>query len=242
MDYKIDDSTSIYFKSIYSNLQDYGDKWYYEPVCDRRPQVLHLKQAPRCFDHQLLLGGTKQFTASLLTWEVCRRHDPTNWIPPVIRKQIFPGSDPSWSAATIPPRRPAHRAAFRQRLRRARFSAPGGLQLGLQGHHDFQGPERAAQPERASPPIRRIIISGRTSGFSNSAARSATAHKYQNATENVYDGWKAANYPMTMFLSSFSSNNSSTTSISAVISARSRISISLQTYTLANLSTYRRRL
>jgi hypothetical protein len=32
-------------------------------------------------------------------------------------------------------------------------------------------------------------------------------HKYQDATENVYDGWNAASYPMTQFLSDFSSNN-----------------------------------
>ena len=32
-------------------------------------------------------------------------------------------------------------------------------------------------------------------------------HKFQDATETVYDSWKTANYPMTMFLSGFSSNN-----------------------------------
>ena len=31
-DYKFSDSSSIYLKGLYSNLQDYGDKWYYEPV------------------------------------------------------------------------------------------------------------------------------------------------------------------------------------------------------------------
>ena len=31
--------------------------------------------------------------------------------------------------------------------------------------------------------------------------------KLQDATETVYDGWNAANYPMTQFLNSFSSSN-----------------------------------
>src|SRR5262249_20906682 len=32
-------------------------------------------------------------------------------------------------------------------------------------------------------------------------------HKYQNATETVYDGWDATKYPMTQFLNDFSSSN-----------------------------------
>ena len=53
VDYKINDSTGIYFKSIYSNLKDYGDKWYYAPYATGRSQVLHVKQTAGCFDCEL---------------------------------------------------------------------------------------------------------------------------------------------------------------------------------------------
>ena len=64
------------------------------------------------------------------------------------------------------------------------------------------------------------------------------AHKYQDATETVYDGWNAANYPMTNFLSTFSSNNYLNGSyFGGHYGPVSDFNL-LQTYTLANLGAY----
>ena len=68
-DYKISDSSSIYFKSLYSNLQDYGDKWYYEPVATSAPKFYTSSKRPDASIASYLIGGRKQFTSSLLTWE-----------------------------------------------------------------------------------------------------------------------------------------------------------------------------
>lgn len=38
---------------------------------------------------------------------------------------------------------------------------------------------------------------GSHSGVFEVGGKIRNAHKYQNATENVYDGWSAASYPMT---------------------------------------------
>ena len=64
------------------------------------------------------------------------------------------------------------------------------------------------------------------------------AHKYQDATENVYDGWKAASYPMTMFLSSFSSNNFFNNQYFGGHFGPVSDFNQLQTYTLANLGSF----
>jgi TonB-dependent receptor len=64
------------------------------------------------------------------------------------------------------------------------------------------------------------------------------AHKYQDATENVYDGWKAAKYPMTMFLSNFSSNNFFNNQYFGGQFGPVSDFNQLQTFTLANLSSF----
>ena len=35
-DYKFNDNNSIYSHGLYSDLKDWGDKWYYAPVCGRK--------------------------------------------------------------------------------------------------------------------------------------------------------------------------------------------------------------
>ncbi len=64
------------------------------------------------------------------------------------------------------------------------------------------------------------------------------AHKYQNATETVYDGWSAANYPMTSFLNNFSSSNFFNNDyFGGHFGPVSDFNL-LQNYTLSNLSQY----
>lgn len=69
-DYKFSDSSSIYFKGLYSNLQDYGDKWYYEPVSTSAPKFYTSSKRPDASIASYTLGGRKQFGPSRLTWEV----------------------------------------------------------------------------------------------------------------------------------------------------------------------------
>ena len=63
-------------------------------------------------------------------------------------------------------------------------------------------------------------------------------HKYQNSTEDVYDGWKAASYPMTQFLSTFSSNNYQSGDYFGGHYGPVSDFNQLQKYTLANLSSF----
>ena len=63
-------------------------------------------------------------------------------------------------------------------------------------------------------------------------------HKYQNSTEDVYDGWKAANYPMTQFLSTFSSNNYLSGNYFGGHFGPVSAFTQIESYTLANLANY----
>ena len=63
-------------------------------------------------------------------------------------------------------------------------------------------------------------------------------HKYQNSTEDVYDGWKAASYPMTQFLSNFSSSNYLSGDYFGGHFGPVSDFNQLQTYTLTNLSNF----
>ncbi len=63
-------------------------------------------------------------------------------------------------------------------------------------------------------------------------------HKYQNATEDVYDGWSAGSYPMTQFLNDFSSSNYLNNSYFGGHYGPVSDFNKIQTYTLANLANF----
>ncbi len=237
VDYKINDSTSIYFKSIYSNLKDYGDKWYYEPVATGAPKFYTSSKRPDASISSYLFGNRKQFTSSLLTWDVsvARSYEldsagnpkaDFSWIGPT----LVCGYDPTTqTSATVPhfgsgcdgPNSPLEVASnwgFKDITTSKGLSA----QLNLGGSVSYS----------------QNYHLGKHFGIFESGFKVRNAHKYQDATENVYDGWKAANYPMTMFLSSFSSGNYLNGDYFGGHFGPVSDFNQLQTYTLANLTSY----
>jgi TonB dependent receptor len=75
-------------------------------------------------------------------------------------------------------------------------------------------------------------------GILEIGAKVRNAHKFQNATETVYDGWTPANYPMTMFLDPFTSTNyMGGYYFGGHYGQVSNFNL-LQSFTLANLSSY----
>jgi TonB-dependent receptor len=236
-DWKIDDSTSVYFKSIYSNLKDYGDKWYYAPYATGSPKFYTSSKRPDASISSYLIGGRKQFTSSLLTWEasVARSYEldsagnpkaDFSWIGP----SLTCGYDPTMqTGVTVPhfgnncdgPNSPLEVAAnwgFKDITTSKGLSAQ--LNLG------------------AAASYSRNYRLGSHFGIFEFGFKVRNAHKYQDATENVYDGWKAASYPMTMFLSNFSGNNFFNGQYFGGHFGPVSDFNQLQTYTLANLSSF----
>lgn len=88
-DYKFNDKNNIYAHGLYSDLQDYGDKWYYSPVSnslagpgaaavttaistvDKNPPAFYTsKKSPNASVASVSLGGRHVQQNSWLTWEV----------------------------------------------------------------------------------------------------------------------------------------------------------------------------
>jgi TonB-dependent receptor len=236
-DYKFSDSSSIYLKGLYSNLQDYGDKWYYEPVATSSPKFYTSSKRPDASVSSYTLGGVKQFGPSRFTWEISASNSyeldsagnpkaDFSWIG----SSLTCGYDPT--AQTNPnvphfgnncdgPNSPLQ-VASNWGFKDITISTGRSAQLNLTGSGSYAT----------------LYHIGSHYAVFEVGGKLRNGHKYQNSTEDVYDGWKAASYPMTQFLSTFSSNNYQSGDYFGghfgPVSAFSQI----ESFTLANLSSY----
>ena len=61
VDYKFSENSDIYVRGLYSNLKDYGDKWYYEPQAASSPKFYTSSKRPDASIGSISAGGRKQF-------------------------------------------------------------------------------------------------------------------------------------------------------------------------------------
>ncbi len=205
-DYKISQFSSIYLRGIYSNLQDYGDKWYYEPVSTSAPKFYTSSKRPDASITSVSLGGRHQLTGALFSWEVsaARAYE--------LDSAGNPKADFSWIGSTVVcGYNPAAQTDSTVPLFGSNCDGAGSpLQVASNwGFKDITtSTGQSAQLNlTASANYSRNYHFGSHYGIFEIGGKIRNGHKYQNATENVYDGWKAASYPMTQFLNSFSSSN-----------------------------------
>ncbi len=236
-DYKFNQSTSIYFKSLYSNLQDYGDKWYYSPSATGAAKFYTSSKRPDASISNYALGGRKQFATSALTWEfsVARSYEldsagnpkaDFSWIGP----KLTCGFDPTTQTNPTVPHFGSNCDGANSPLLNAAdwgfkdITTSTGLssQLNLTGAASYQKTYRA----------------GSHYGILEVGGKVRNAHKFQNATENVYDGWSAASYPMTQFLNNFSSTNYMNGDYFGGAYGPVSDFNKLQTYTVTNLANF----
>jgi len=207
VDYKFSEGSDIYIRGLYSNLKDYGDKWYYEPQDSGNPKFYTSSKRPDASIGSISAGGRKQFTSSMLNWEVsaARSYELDSAGNP---KATFKWIGSSLSCGFLP-------ASVQ--------ATPNFPQFG-NGCDALGSPLQVA----SNYGLNEVVTStGLSADVNLSAAASYLVnyhlgshyailefggkirndHKFQDATETQYDGWKAKNYPMTMFLSGFSSNN-----------------------------------
>jgi TonB-dependent receptor len=77
-DYKFNDHSSIYAHGFYSDLKDYGDKWYYEPVSaslstptkNANPKFYTSSKRPNASVSTAIVGGRHGFSDSILLWKI----------------------------------------------------------------------------------------------------------------------------------------------------------------------------
>jgi TonB-dependent receptor len=237
LDYKFSDSSSIYVKGIYSNLRDYGDKWYYAPYLSGSPKFYTSSKRPDVSVSSYTFGGHKQFGPSRLAFEVSASNSYE------LDSAGNPKADFSWIGSSLSC---GYDPTAQTNPNVPHFGnncdGPGSpLQVASNwGFKDITiSTGRTAQLNlTASGSYATAYHIGSHYGVFEFGGKIRNGHKYQNSTENVYDGWKAANYPMTQFLSGFSSNNYLSGDYFGGHFGPVSDFTQIQNFTLANLSSY----
>jgi len=236
-DYKFNDTASIYFRGLYSNLEDYGDKWYYEPQLSGNPKFYTSSKRPDASISSYVFGGHKQFGPSRITWELSASNSYEK------DSAGNPKADFSWTGSSLScgynpaaqtnpnvphfgndcdgPNSPLE-VATNWGFKDITISTGRSAQLNLTGSASYAT----------------LYHIGSHYGVFEFGGKVRNAHKYQNSTEDVYDGWKAANYPMTNFLSSFSSNNYQSGDYFGGHFGPVSAFTQIENYTLSNLANY----
>jgi len=236
-DYKFNDSTGVYFKGFYSNLKDYGDKWYYEPQLSGNPKFYTSSKRPDASISSYTFGGHTQFGPSTVIWAVSASNSYE------LDSAGNPKADFSWLGSSLSC---GYNPTAQTNPNVPHFGnncdGPNSpLEVASNwGFKDITiSSGRTAQMNlTASGSYSTLYRLGSHFGVFEFGGKVRNGHKYQNSTEDVYDGWKAANYPMTEFLSTFSSNNYQSGDYFGghfgPVSAFSQ----LESFTLANLTSH----
>ena len=70
VDYKLKEGSGLYFRYLYSDFKDYGDKWVYTLNDADVPKFSTSSRQPDYEIGSLAIGGKHEFTSSWLTWEI----------------------------------------------------------------------------------------------------------------------------------------------------------------------------
>ena len=205
-DYKFGPFSDIYFRGMYSNLQDYGDKWYYSPAAASAAKFYTSSKRPDASISNYVVGGRQQFASSLLRWEVSAAYSYE------LDSAGNPKADFSWIGAKLTcgydpgAQTDPNVPHFGNNCDGSNSPLQVASNWGFKDITTSTG--KAGQVNlTASVSYSANYRIGKRYGILEVGAKVRNGHKYQSATETVYDGWSAANYPMTQFLSDFSSNN-----------------------------------
>ena len=201
-DYKFNDVSSIFIRGFYSQLKDWGDKWYYRAGIDRtdfdwslsehgsqlaEPKVLHLFQAPQCVDWYVDAGRERDSLQQLvdLGRAVSRSFEQEfgrqpkadfAWIGPSLQCNYRPRARPCSRSSVLAPELPRRLRMLSDFVfKDITYPDPKGLstQLNLTGEISY---------------AHNYTTHGHF-GAIEAGYKISNAHKLQDETETVYDGW-----------------------------------------------------
>ncbi len=206
IDYKFNDFTDIYIRGIYSQIADYGEKWYYSPAATGAAKFYTSKKSPEYSIGSINMGGHHYMGSSWVTWELAagRSFQTASagnpkadfaWIGP----KLTCGYDP---AAQTNPSIPTFGS---------NCEGPNSplLNAGNWGFQDITTSSgiSAQLNLSASGSYTKAYSLGRHRATFEAGGKVRNGHKFSEGTESVYDGWTASKYPMNQFESTFSNNN-----------------------------------
>jgi TonB-dependent receptor len=205
-DYKINASNDIYLKGLYTDLKDFGDKWYYGPSATGAAKFYTSSKRPEYSINSATIGGHHYSPSSWINWETSFGYSSQtasagnpkadfSWIGPKLTCGYSPAAQtnvytPTFGSNCDGPNSPLQNAANWGFLD-ITTSSGKTAQLNLS----------------ASASYTKNFTIGKHRSTLEFGGKIRNGHKYQNGNEIVYDGWNAANYPMTQYLGDFSSSN-----------------------------------
>ncbi len=228
-DYKFSDHTSLYAHGLYTDLKDWGDKWYYEPVskalscptgdvCNNganvvAPSPTAASSAPKFYTSSkrpnasvgsLILGGRHFDDNSWLTWQVSASRSYE------VDSAGNPKADFSWTGPTVYCN---YDAATQTDKYRPHFGTCDGPNSVLQTAADWAfkditistGVNTQLDLTAQASYARNYTINGHFGTF-EAGFKISNAHQTQDSTETVYDGWSTkagSDIPMTTLESGF---------------------------------------
>jgi TonB-dependent receptor len=206
VDYKFTDFTDIYVRGIYSNLADYGEKWYYSPSATGAAKFYTSKKSPAYSIGSINMGGHHFMTSSWIGWEVSAARSY------MTASAGNPKADFSWTGAKLTcgydptvqtnPNTPI----FGSNCDGPNSPLQNASNWGFLDLTTSTG-ITAQLNLSASATYNKTYQIGSHHWIFEAGGKVRNGHKYQNGNETVYDGWNAAQYPMTQFLSDFTSSN-----------------------------------
>ena len=261
-DYKLSDTTNFYLHGIYSDLKDWGDKWYYSPtstvltatgvlpgtgVASPAPKFYTSSKRPNASVGSLALGGNHIYSNSWLTWQVSASRSYE------VDSAGNPKADFSWIGAKTYCN---YDPTIQTDKYRPTFGAScDGANSVLQNADDWAfkditistGINAQLNLTAQAAWAKNYTIHNHFGTF-EAGFKFANSHISQDSTENVYDGWstKASTdkygntFPLTMaqFQSGFQGVNFyDGTYYGGKFGPVSDFN-KVQTYTLANLTGY----
>ena len=208
-DYKLGEFSSIYAHGLYSDLKDWGDKWYYEPVSkaislvggvptdpsptatSSSPKFYTSSKRPNASVGSLMLGGHHVQPTTTINWEISASRSYE------VDSAGNPKADFAWVGPKVycnyVPQGVTNTPTFG--LCDAAGSVLQNSQLwALKDLTTSKGLTAQLNLTAAGSYAKRYEASGHHGTF-EAGFKFRNGHKYQDATENVYDGWSTSGNP-----------------------------------------------
>jgi TonB-dependent receptor len=216
-DYKLSESTNFFAHGLYSDLKDWGDKWYYEPVSNaltstggtvssklQAPKFYTSSKRPNASTGSLILGGRHVGDNSWLTWTLSASRSYE------VDSAGNPKADFAWNTTKLDCN---YTPAEQTDKYRPTFGACDGPNSVLQTASDWAfkditistGLVSQLDLTAAASYAHNYTVNGHFGTF-EAGFKISNAHKTQDSTETVYDGWATSGssaIPMTSLLSGF---------------------------------------
>jgi TonB-dependent receptor len=221
-DFKLSDNTSFYANGIYSDLKDWGDKWYYKPVSQvlsaagvysgkaaKAPAFYTSSKRPNASVGTIIVGGRHTASKSWLTFEASSSYSYE------VDSAGNPKADFAWNGPSMGNTcdYSLTGAADKYHPHFGNCDNTASSPLLTASNWVFQDITTSTGKDSqlnltAASSYARNYNAGKHFGTFEAGFKFTNGHKAQDATETVYDGWavtgaSTANYTMAALQSDF---------------------------------------